>query len=148
VRTYEGMLLVEPTIAAKEWQRVVDEVERIAKRHGAAVLQVSRWGERKLAYPVKKNNRGTYVLTYFSAPPKVVGKIRADLQLSEVVLRHVILQHEGELRKEAPKDFETAGPLPPKTDRPGFGGGGFGGGDRFGGGGFRPGPGGPPPMGL
>ena len=148
MRTYEGMLLVEPTIAAKEWQRVVDEVERIAKRHGAAVLQVSRWGERKLAYPVKKNNRGTYVLTYFSAPPKVVGKIRADLQLSEVVLRHVILQHEGELRKEAPKDFETAGPLPPKTDRPGFGGGGFGGGDRFGGGGFRPGPGGPPPMGL
>ncbi len=147
MRTYEGMLLVEPTIAAKEWQRVVDEVERIAKRHGAAVLQVSRWGERKLAYPVKKNNRGTYVLTYFSAPPTVVGKIKADLQLSEVVLRHVILQHEGELRKEAPKDFETAGPLPPKTDRPGFGGGGFGGGDRFGGGGFR-GPGGPPPMGM
>jgi small subunit ribosomal protein S6 len=146
VRTYEGMLLVEPTIAAKEWQRVVDEVERIAKRHGAAVLQVSRWGERKLAYPVKKNNRGTYVLTYFSALPKVVSKIRADLQLSEIVLRHVVLQHEGELRKEAPKDFETAGPLPPKTDRPGFGGGGFGGGDRFGGGGFR-GPGGPP-MGM
>lgn len=148
MRTYEGMLLVEPTIAAKEWQRVVDEVERIAKRHGAAVLQVSRWGERKLAYPVKKNNRGTYVLTYFSAPPTVVGKIKADLQLSEVVLRHVILQHEGELRKEAPKDFETAGPLPPKTDRPGFGGGGFGGGDRFGGGGGFRGPGGPPPMGM
>ena len=147
MRTYEGMLLVEPTIAAKEWQRIVDEVERIAKRHGAAVLQVSRWGERKLAFPVKKNNRGTYVLTYFSAPPKVVSKIRADLQLSEIVLRNIILEHEGELRKEPPKDFETAGPLPPKTDRPGFGGG-FGG-DRggFGGdrGGFR-GPGGPPGM--
>ena len=144
MRTYEGMLLVEPTIAAKEWQRIVDEVERIAKRHGAAVLQVSRWGERKLAYPVKKNNRGTYVLTYFSAPPTVVSKIRADLQLSEVVLRNIILEHEGELRKEPPKDFETAGPLPPKTDRPGggFGGGGFGGGGFGGGGGFRP-PGGP-----
>ena len=147
MRTYEGMLLVDATIAAKEWQRVVDEVERIAKRHGAAVLQVSRWGERKLAYPVKKNNRGTYVLTYFSAPPTVVGKIKADLQLSELVLRHIVLEHEGELRKEPPKDFETAGPLPPKTDRPGFGGGDRFGGGGFGGGGFRPGPSGPPQMG-
>ncbi len=148
MRTYESMLLVEPTVAAKEWNRVVEEVERIAKRHGAAVLQVGRWGERKLAFPVKKNNRGTYVLAYLSAPPAALGKIKADLVLSEVVLRSILLQHEGELRKDPPKDFETAGPLPPKTDRPGFGGppgggrpwedrgprpsfgGGFGGGDR------------------
>ena len=122
MRTYEGMLLVDPTIAAKEWSRVTDEVERIAKRHGAAVLQVTRWGERKLAFPVKKNNRGTYVLIYISAPPTAVGKIKADLTLSELVLRSIILGHEGELRKEPPKDFETAGPLPPRTDRPGFGG--------------------------
>src|SRR5262245_27770028 len=100
------MLLVEPTVAAKEWNRVVEEVERIAKRHGAAVLQVGRWGERKLAFTVKKNNRGTYVLTYLSAPPKSMGKIKADLQLSEVVLRSILLQHEGELRKDPPKDFE------------------------------------------
>jgi small subunit ribosomal protein S6 len=116
VRTYEGMLLVEPTVASREWNRVVEEVERVAKRNGAAVIQVTKWGERKLAYPVRKVNRGAYVLAYLAAPPKAVAKIRADLQLSEVVLRSLILKHEGELRKEPPKDFETAGPLPPKTD--------------------------------
>ena len=126
MRTYEGMLLVEPTIAAKEWNRVTEEIDRIAKRHGAAVLQVNKWGERKLAYPVKKNNRGTFVLTYLSAPPKAVGKIKADLQLSEVILRSLLLEHEGEMRRDPPRDFETAGPLPPKMEGPrpgGFGGG-------------------------
>ena len=134
MKTYEAMLLVEPTIAAKEWTRVPEEVDRIVKRHGAAVLSVVKFGERKLAYPVKKSNRGAYVVAYFSSPEKALGKIKADFQLSEVVMRSLILAHPGELRKEPPRDFETAGPLPPKTDRPGFvppgagfGGGGFGG---------------------
>lgn len=122
MKTYEGMLLVDPTVAAREWDRVVEEIERIAKRHEAAVLQLSKWGERKLAYPIRKNHRGTYVLAYLAAPPKAVGKIRADLQLSEVIWRSLLLRHEGELRKEPPKDFETAGPLPPRSDRPAGGG--------------------------
>src|SRR6185436_8787161 len=75
VKTYEAMLLVEPTVAAKEWTRVGEEIDRIVKRNGGAVLQVVRFGERKLAFPVKKNNRGTYVLAYFSAPEKVLGKV-------------------------------------------------------------------------
>jgi len=88
VKTYEAMLLVEPTIAAKEWARVPEEVDRIVKRHGAAVLSVVKFGERKLAFPVKKSNRGAYVVAYFSSPEKVLGKIKADLQLSEVVMRN------------------------------------------------------------
>lgn len=134
MKTYEALLLVEPTIAAKEWTRVPEEVDRIVKRHGAAVLSVVKFGERKLAFPVKKSNRGAYVVAYFSSPEKALGKIKADFQLSEVVMRSLILAHDGELRKDPPRDFETAGPLPPKTDRPGFvppgagfGGGGFGG---------------------
>ncbi len=143
MKTYEGMLLVDPTIAAKEWNRVTEEVDRIAKRHGAAVLQVNKWGERKLTFPVRKSARGTYVLAYLSAPEKALGKIKADLQLSEIVFRSLLLTHEGELRRDPPKDFETAGPLPPRTDRPPFGarpwedrgprppfGGGLGGGPR------------------
>jgi len=142
VKTYEALLLVDPTIAAKEWPRVGEEVDRIVKRHGAAVLSVVKFGERKLAFPVKKSNRGAYVVAYFSSPEKALGKIKADFQLSEVVMRSLILAHPGELRKDPPRDFETAGPLPPKTDRPGFvpPGAGFGGGfgGPPGGGGGRP----------
>ena len=134
MKTYEALLMVEPTIAAKEWPRVGEEVDRIVKRHGASVISVVKFGERKLAFPVRKSNRGSYVVAYFSSPEKALGKIKADFQLSEVVMRSLILAHDGELRKDPPRDFETAGPLPPKTDRPGFvppgagfGGGGFGG---------------------
>lgn len=122
MRNYEGMFLVDPTIAAREWTRIPEEIDRIVKRNGASVIQVNKWGERKLSYPVRKANRGAYVLAYFASPEKAVAKIRADFQLSELVLRSIILQHEGEFRKDPPKDFETAGLLPPKRDVE-FGGG-------------------------
>jgi len=121
VQTYEAMLLVEPTIAAREWPRVLEEVDRLAKKNGATVLQVAKWGERKLAFPVRKCARGTYVLAYFGAPEKAVTKLRADIGLSEVILRSLVLHHEGELRKEPSRDFEIAGPIPPKREL----GGGF-----------------------
>ena len=132
MKTYECMLLVDPTVAAKEWNRVVEEVDRIAKKHGASVISTLRYGERKLAFPVRKSNRGTYVLSYVTAPGPAVGKMKVDFQLSEIIYRNIVLAHDGELRKEAPKDFEAAGPLPPRTDRPP--GSGFGGPPGMGGG--------------
>ena len=121
MHTYEAMLLVEPTIAAREWPRVLEEVDRLAKKNGATVLQIAKWGERKLAFPVRKCARGTYVLAYFGAPEKNVTKLRADIGLSEVILRSLVLAHEGEMRKEVSRDFEIAGPVPPKREL----GGGF-----------------------
>ena len=121
MQTYEAMLLVEPTIAAREWPRVLEEVDRLAKKNGATVLQIAKWGERKLAFPVRKCARGTYVLAYFGAPEKAVTKLRADIALSEVILRSLVLRHEGEMRKEVSRDFEIAGPIPPKREL----GGGF-----------------------
>ena len=117
MKTYEAMLLVEPTIAAREWEKVVEEVDRVAKRNKAKVLSLTKWGERKLAFPVKKNNRGAYVLSYFEAENDAVSGLKSDFGLSEVVLRNMIFAHEGEMKTEPPEDFGTAGLVRPK--RPG-----------------------------
>ncbi|MBI2932203.1 MAG: 30S ribosomal protein S6 [Planctomycetes bacterium] len=121
MRNYEGMFLVDPTVATREWNRIVEEIERILKRNGAAVILLTKWGERKLSYHVKRNARGAYVLAYFAAAEKSLVKIRADFQLSELVLRSLILRHEGEFRKEPPKDFETAGLVPIRSNVEGAG---------------------------
>jgi small subunit ribosomal protein S6 len=109
-KTYEAMFIVDPLVASKEWPRVNEEVEKIVKRYGGEIVSIKKWGERKLSYPVKKQLRGTYVLSYFKSPSESVAAMRNDLTLSEVVLRFMILLHEGEVKEaEAPKDFETIG---------------------------------------
>lgn len=108
--TYEIMFIVEPTVASKDWGRVTEELEKTIARYGGQVLSLKKWGERKLSFPIQKQQRGTYVLGYFSGPPDSVNKIRDDFRLSEIVLRFLVLAHEGKVdAQEAPKNFETVG---------------------------------------
>jgi small subunit ribosomal protein S6 len=116
MRTYEALFVVEPTVAAREWARVPEEIDRVVKKNGGTVIQVTKWGERKLAYPIKRSKRGTYVLAYIASPEKVLGRIRSDFQLSEILLRGIVVRHEGELRKEPPRDFEIAGTIVKRVD--------------------------------
>jgi small subunit ribosomal protein S6 len=109
-KTYEAMFIADPGIASREWPKVTEELERILHRYGCEIVSLKKWGERKLMYPIRKNMRGTYVLCYFKGPATSLQNVRNDLHLSEVVLRFMILTHDGEVREqEAPKDFETIG---------------------------------------
>jgi len=128
------MFLVDPTVAAREWVKVPEEIDRVVKKHGATVIQVNKWGERKLSFPVRKSKRGTYVLAYFAAKNESIDKIKADFELSDIVFRNLIVHHEGEMRKDPPKDFEIAGTVPLKRFDAGPPGLSFGGGGGFGGG--------------
>ena len=91
MRTYEGMFLLDSGQAVKDWEATVAGVTSVLERYGAELLLNGKWDERKLAYSIKKQKRGTYYLAYFTAPTDAIAKIRADLTLREEVLRFLIL---------------------------------------------------------
>lgn len=88
---YEGMFLLDSGRAAKDWAGTEALVTGILERYGAKMLIKDRWDERKLAYPIKKQKRGTYYLAYFEAPGAAMAEVRRDLTLTEGVLRFMIL---------------------------------------------------------
>lgn len=110
-RMYEAMFLIEPQAASTRWNDVAKEIETILLRHGGSIVRLDRWDERKLAYPIKKRNRGGYALLYFEAPPLAITKLRAEYALSETILRHLILNFEGKL-KDPPPPPSTVVPAP------------------------------------
>jgi small subunit ribosomal protein S6 len=91
LRTYEGMFLLDSAEAVKDWDATVGVVTGILERYGATLQLNGKWDERKLAYPIKKQKRGSYYLAYFDAPSDSIVKMRDDLQLKEEVLRFLIL---------------------------------------------------------
>lgn len=115
---YEGMFLLDSARAAKDWDGTQALVSDILARYGAKILIKDRWDERKLAYPVKKQRRGTFLLAYFDAPAPSVAEIRRDLLLTEGVLRFLILTWPSdtpvpekiEIKRMVPdEDFRTGG---------------------------------------
>ncbi len=135
-RLYEGMFLVDSTLAAADWEGTLAVIENILKRAEAEVVVIRKWGERKLAYDIDHKPRGTYILSYFKVDPRRVTGIEKDVQLNEKIMRVLILTTEdrpaemverdiaGLPKPEVPDLTPEAGPA---DRRPGFAGAGLAG---------------------
>ncbi len=91
-RTYEGLFLVDSAEAAADWNKVTGAIEKILSRSEAEVVSLRKWDDRRLAYDINKKSRGTYILAYFNCDPDRIGSMERDVQLSEKVIRVLILR--------------------------------------------------------
>lgn len=92
MQTYEGMFLIDNNKATSDWDAVVRHVQGILEKRGAKTLSIEKWGERKLAYRIDGHKKGTYMLVYFEAPAGSIIALRRDCQLSDTVIRSLILK--------------------------------------------------------
>lgn len=92
VNTYEGMFLVD---AGSDFNAASAPVRTVLERSDAELLAIKPWEERRLAYSIGGRRRGLYVLVYFKADPLKVVEIERDTQLSEDILRALILHNEN-----------------------------------------------------
>jgi len=112
--TYEGMFVLEP--GNPDFEQASEPVRTVLERSGAEILLCKAWDDRRLAYEIDGKRRGLYVLTYFRAEADRIREIEHDCQLSEQVLRVLILQR-GSLTPEAMEEEAT------RTANPGESGG-------------------------
>jgi small subunit ribosomal protein S6 len=114
-RQYEGMFLVGPA-ATTENEGGLKLVRGILDRHGAKIMVIKKWDERKLMYEIKRQKRGTYVIAYFEAAPSAISGIERDVKLSEDVLR--VLVTDAAHLTQAEMDAVEPQPIQPREERP------------------------------
>jgi len=88
---YEGMFLF-PQAATSDLGQVVSHLNELFERAQAELIAMKKWDERKLAYEIKKHRRGLYILTYFTAPPASMAQLERDANLSDHILRFMVLR--------------------------------------------------------
>ena len=91
-RLYEGLFLVDSALAAADWQMVNDTIQKILTKVNADIVSFRKWDERKLTYDINRVSRGTYILVYFNCDPLRVNEVERDVQLSETLMRVMILR--------------------------------------------------------
>ena len=82
--------LEEPTINEK-----LARFHSLIQQPGAEAPQLSHWGKRTLAYPVKKHETGYYVVAKFEADAKALPEFERAIKLDEGVLRFLVVVSEG-----------------------------------------------------
>ncbi len=88
---YEAMFLFDPTFGAS-FESCEKEIRRLMDRAEAELVFCRKWDDRRLAYRINGRKRGVYVLTYFKAKPEKVVPLERDAQLSEDILRLLVLR--------------------------------------------------------
>ena len=88
---YECMFLLSQAVAA-DLNGAMDHIREIFRRAGAEVIALKKWDERRLAFEIDKQKRGVYILSYFTCPASSIDSIHRDVNLSEKIMRCMILR--------------------------------------------------------
>ncbi len=92
LRDYELVLIISPEVLGEKFDTVVDNVSQFITGKGGIISDVEQWGKRRLAYPIKHFEEGSYVLTRFKLKPTLCKELEANLQISEEILRHLLIK--------------------------------------------------------
>jgi small subunit ribosomal protein S6 len=67
MRKYESMFIVDTKINEDEIKKTVNKVREFLEKSGVHIISFEEWGNRKLAYPIKKRSEGYYVYFRFES---------------------------------------------------------------------------------
>ncbi len=94
LRDYELVVVISPEVADEALDTAIDNTSQFITGKGGIISNVERWGKRKLAYPIRHFVEGNYVLTQFQSRPELGKELEANLEISEDVLRHLLIKIE------------------------------------------------------
>lgn len=115
MRGYETMCIVDPEVVGDAYTAILDKFKGILADQKAELLKVDEWGERKLAYPILKKDRGIYVLFFFEAESDALNEFERRLRLDESIMRFQTVRYEQgnePVAEEAPQVEEAAADAP------------------------------------
>lgn len=91
-RTYEVLYIVRPDLEKPQLEQAIEKFQKTLNESGGQVVHIDDWGMRLLAYPIRKFDKGYYVLIEFTGTPDHVKKLEERFKLDESILRYQIVR--------------------------------------------------------
>ncbi len=90
---YETTFILEPGLDENRLNEEVERVSQWIKTLGGELLEVQRWGKRRLSYEIRHKRDGIYTLMLYEGGGGLVHEIERRLKLNESVLRVLTVMH-------------------------------------------------------
>lgn len=91
-RDYEVTFIIDAEVNEETRRNLIGKVEGMIEKAGGEVLKKEEWGERELAYPIKKKKKGDYHFLQFKIDAGKLGELRGKLRREESILRYLFLK--------------------------------------------------------
>ena len=119
MRRYETFIILDPDLSEDLRRPVIERAKDVMAQMGGTLLRVEEWGSRRLAYTIRKKERGFYVRFDFCGSGQLVNEMERFFRIDERVLKHmsVLLDSEPNLERiqEEMAKAEAAAQKPSET---------------------------------
>ena len=92
---YENVFISRQDISSTQVEALTEQFAGIVTQNGGQVTKREYWGLRNLAFRMKKNRKGHYVLLNIDAPPAAIAEMERNMRINEDVLRQMTVRVEA-----------------------------------------------------
>lgn len=97
-RIYESTIIINAALEDNDIEAVITRICTYIENHGGQIVEVDKWGRKRLAYPINKKYNGYYVHIVFDSLPANIPVFERFLILEDTVIRHLTLVLSEKLR--------------------------------------------------
>jgi len=90
-KLYEAIALYHPDLEEETIKERAERVEQVVREHAGNLVSTNIWKKRKLAYPIKKQAEGNYVVYRFTGDRRLLPDLDYILRYDEECLRYLII---------------------------------------------------------
>ncbi|MEW6352124.1 MAG: 30S ribosomal protein S6, partial [Thermodesulfobacteriota bacterium] len=108
MRRYECVVILEPDMKDDDIQGFTQQYSQLIKDHGGEMIKVEDWGIKKLAYLVKKKEKGRYVLLDYVGTPELISELERKMKISDDVMKFLSVKLDQDVDLEAFRAEEQA----------------------------------------
>lgn len=119
MRRYETIYIVRPNLSEDDINEIIVQTNTVIENLGGLIVQLDRWGLKKLAYLIKKEARGYYIFCEYAGTPEAVDEIERLFRINDKVLKYMTIKLQDVFIADAiveQQDDEVEGAEPEEKD--------------------------------
>ena len=88
---YESVVIIDPNVDENSLKELIERFKTLINTDGN-VEQVNELGKKKLAYEIKKNKEGYYVVYDFEAKPSLIAELERNYRITDEILKFIVIK--------------------------------------------------------
>jgi small subunit ribosomal protein S6 len=92
MRRYETICILRPTLSEEQISTLIDNTTNIITSDNGQIIELDKWGMKKLSYLIKKESLGYYIYYDFAGSPEAVAEMERKFRIDDSVLRYLTVK--------------------------------------------------------
>lgn len=101
MRRYESVVILHPDMPDEDIRSFTERYSNVIKSNGGEIIKIEDWGFKRLAYLVRKKDRGRYILFDYVGLPALIAELERQLKITEEVMKFISVKLDEDVDLEA-----------------------------------------------